>query len=47
MNDRDRYLSTQRRIEENNKAHNAEVLKNLLYGLMLLIAIGLVVEMIL
>lgn len=47
MNDRDRYLSTQRRLEEANKKRNAEMLKTLAMGLGVIFVIGIFAQAIL
>ena len=43
MNDKERYLSTQRRVEENARRQNRELVKSLFCGLAILFAIAMLV----
>ena len=47
MNDKERFLSTQRRIEENNRKANREMLKTLAMGLGIIFVIGIFAQAIL
>ena len=47
MNDKERYLSTQKIAEENARKQNREFVKNLFFGLALFFSIAIVVKMIL